>query len=183
MARMARSEDRTQYGPGAHAGHGFTFLPISVRFKGQSQGQVTENASYYIFTQGADGAFEAFLVNRWYNFTPQPSHRTLTAEEAEKEWSRSGLGLAVVTRQPLARTCVIIPNGPLYRRNKVVNHFSIMLQRRFCEEDEEGEKLGEKKKKKMKGRGRVGNLRIHDLEEELETSNDSDYSVADGEYR
>lgn len=90
MARMARGEDRTQYGPGAHASDEFTFVSVFVRFKGQSKGQVTENASYYIFMQCADGAFEAFLVNRWYNFTPQPSHRTLTAEEAEKEWSRSG---------------------------------------------------------------------------------------------
>lgn len=88
----------------------------------------------------------------------------------------------VVARQPLAITCVII-NVPLYRRNKVVNHFSIMLQRRLCEEDEEVEKPGEKKKKKKKARGRVGNLRIHDLEEEVEMSNDSDCSVGDGKYR
>lgn len=64
------------------------FPSVFVRFKGQSKGPVTENASYYILNQCADGAFEAFLVNRWYNFTPQPRHRTLTAEEAEKEWSR-----------------------------------------------------------------------------------------------
>lgn len=82
----------------------------------------------------------------------------------------------------MAIACVMTFSGPLYRRNKVVNHFSIMLQQRLCEEDEEGEKLGEKKKKK-KGRGRVGNLRIHDLEEELEMSNDSDWSVGDGKYR
>lgn len=89
----------------------------------------------------------------------------------------------MVARQPLAITCVIILNVPLYRRNKVVNHFSIMLQRRLCEEDEEGEKPGEKKKKKKKACGRVGNLRIHDLEEEVEMSNDSDCSVGDGKYR
>lgn len=64
----------------------------------------------------------------------------------------------------------------------MVNHFSIMLQRRLCEEEEEGEKPGEKKKKK-KNYGRVGNLRIHDLEEEPETSNDSDCSVGDGKHR
>lgn len=73
---------------------------------------------------------------------------------------------------------MIILNVPLYRRNKVVNHFSIMLQRRLCEDDEEDEKPGEKKK----ARGRVGNLRIHDLEDELEMSNDSDCSVGDGTY-
>uniref|UniRef100_A0A674N8X9 Transcription initiation factor IIF subunit alpha n=1 Tax=Takifugu rubripes TaxID=31033 RepID=A0A674N8X9_TAKRU len=124
------------------------------RFKGQRKGGVTENASYYIFTQCADGVFEAFPVNSWYNFTPISKHRTLTAEEAEEEWSR---------------------------RNKVVNHFSIMLQRRLREdqgedEEEESEKSGKKKKGGRKG----GDLRIHDLEEELEmSSEDSDWSAGE----
>uniref|UniRef100_A0A3Q4GZD0 Transcription initiation factor IIF subunit alpha n=1 Tax=Neolamprologus brichardi TaxID=32507 RepID=A0A3Q4GZD0_NEOBR len=126
------------------------------RFKGIKKGGVTENASYYIFTQCPDGAFEAFPVHGWYNFTPQAKHRTLTAEEAEEEWGR---------------------------RNKVVNHFSIMLQRRLREQErgdedeDEGEKSGKKKKK---GGGRGGDLRIHDLEDELEmSSDDSDSSMGD----
>ncbi|XP_066498423.1 general transcription factor IIF subunit 1 [Hoplias malabaricus] len=130
------------------------------RFKGLKKGGVTENASYYIFTQCADGAFEAFPVHGWYNFTPVAKHRTLTAEEAEEEWGR---------------------------RNKVVNHFSIMLQRRLREqehgeEDEEaaGEKGGKKKKKKG---SRGGDLRIHDLEDDLEMSSDESDSSGgeDGE--
>uniref|UniRef100_A0A3Q1JRU3 Transcription initiation factor IIF subunit alpha n=1 Tax=Anabas testudineus TaxID=64144 RepID=A0A3Q1JRU3_ANATE len=127
------------------------------RFKGLKKGGVTENASYYIFTQCPDGAFEAFPVNSWYNFTPLAKHRTLTAEEAEEEWGR---------------------------RNKVVNHFSIMLQRRLREqergedEEDEGEKSGKKKKK---GGGRGGDLRIHDLEDDLEmSSDDSDSSMGEG---
>lgn len=66
----------------------------------------------------------------------------------------------------------------------MVNHFSIMLQRRLREdhgedEEDEGEKSG-KKKKKSGGKG--GDLRIHDLEEELEmSSDDSDGSAGDGE--
>uniref|UniRef100_A0A8C7V5G4 Transcription initiation factor IIF subunit alpha n=1 Tax=Oncorhynchus mykiss TaxID=8022 RepID=A0A8C7V5G4_ONCMY len=120
------------------------------RFKGTKKGGITENASYYIFTQCPDGAFEAFPVNGWYNFVPQAKHRTLTAEEAEEECGGT--------------------------RNKVVNHFSIMLQRRLREQergpdddDEEGEKGGKKKKKKG---GRGGDLRIHDLEDDLELSSD-----------
>uniref|UniRef100_A0A3Q3MRD3 Transcription initiation factor IIF subunit alpha n=1 Tax=Labrus bergylta TaxID=56723 RepID=A0A3Q3MRD3_9LABR len=127
------------------------------RFKGQKKGGVTENASYYIFTQCPDGAFEAFPVHGWYNFTPLAKHRTLTAEEAEED-------------------------SPIWR-NKVVNHFSIMLQRRFREQErgpddeDEGEKSGKKKKK---GGGRGGDLRIHDLEEDLEmSSDDSDSSMGD----
>lgn len=71
-----------------------------------------------------------------------------------------------------------------YRRNKVVNHFSIMLQRRFREQErgeddeDEAEKSGKKKKK---GGGRGGDLRIHDLEDDLEmSSDDSDSSMGDG---
>ncbi|XP_008293677.1 general transcription factor IIF subunit 1 [Stegastes partitus] len=126
------------------------------RFKGLKKGGVTENASYYIFTQCPDGAFEAFPVHGWYNFTPLAKHRTLTAEEAEEEWGR---------------------------RNKVVNHFSIMLQRRLREQErgeddeDEADKSG-KKKKKSGGRG--GDLRIHDLEDDLEmSSDDSDSSMGD----
>ncbi|XP_041319621.1 general transcription factor IIF subunit 1-like, partial [Pyrgilauda ruficollis] len=58
------------------------------RFRGVKKGGVTENASYYIFTQCPDGAFEAFPVRNWFNFTPLARHRTLTAEEAEEEWER-----------------------------------------------------------------------------------------------
>ncbi|CAG04103.1 unnamed protein product, partial [Tetraodon nigroviridis] len=152
------------------------------RFKGQRKGGVTENASYYIFTQCADGAFEAFPVNSWYNFTPLSKHRTLTAEEAEEEWSRSATGSGLTWAGPGLPGLTV----PFCRRNKVVNHFSIMLQRRLreenCEDEEdEGEKSGKKKKKKGGGKG--GDLRIHDLEDELEmSSDDSDGSVEeDGE--
>lgn len=66
----------------------------------------------------------------------------------------------------------------------MVNHFSIMLQKRFREQErgeddeDEAEKQGKKKKK---GGGRGGDLRIHDLEDDLEmSSNDSDSSMGDG---
>lgn len=66
----------------------------------------------------------------------------------------------------------------------MVNHFSIMLQKRFREQDhgvddeDEAEKTGKKNKK---GGGRGGDLRIHDLEDDLEmSSNDSDSSMGEG---
>ncbi|KAF1584858.1 UNVERIFIED_CONTAM: General transcription factor IIF subunit 1, partial [Eudyptes pachyrhynchus] len=119
------------------------------KYKGVKKGGVTENASYYIFTQCPDGAFEAFPVQHWYNFTPLAKHRTLTAEEAEEEWER---------------------------RNKVLNHFSIMQQRRLRDQDEEEEE----KEKKAKKKG--GELKIHDLEDDLElSSEESEGSEAEGE--
>ncbi|XP_041280998.1 general transcription factor IIF subunit 1, partial [Onychostruthus taczanowskii] len=124
------------------------------RFRGVKKGGVTENASYYIFTQCPDGAFEAFPVRNWFNFTPLARHRTLTAEEAEEEWER---------------------------RNKVLNHFSIMQQRRLRDQDEEEEE--KEKGRKAPGKG-GGGLRIHDLEEDLElSSEESEASEAEGEGR
>ncbi|XP_036898587.1 general transcription factor IIF subunit 1 isoform X1 [Sturnira hondurensis] len=118
------------------------------RFRGIKKGGVTENTSYYIFTQCPDGAFEAFPVHNWYNFTPLARHRTLTAEEAEEEWER---------------------------RNKVLNHFSIMQQRRLKDQDHDEED----EEKDKRGRKKASELRIHDLEDDLEMS--SDDSEASGE--
>lgn len=66
-----------------------------------------------------------------------------------------------------------------------MNHFSIMLQRRLREqergEDEEDETEKSGKKKKKGGGGRGGDLRIHDLEDDLEmSSDDSDSSMGEG---
>ncbi|XP_032297693.1 general transcription factor IIF subunit 1 [Coturnix japonica] len=62
------------------------------------------------------------------------------------------------------------------RRNKVLNHFSIMQQRRLRDHGEEEEE--EKERQAKKG----GELRIHDLEDDLELSSDgSDGSDPDDE--
>ncbi|XP_043835676.1 general transcription factor IIF subunit 1 [Dromiciops gliroides] len=122
------------------------------RFKGVKKGGVTENTSYYIFTQCPDGAFEAFPVHNWYNFTPLARHRTLTAEEAEEEWER---------------------------RNKVLNHFSIMQQRRLKDQDHDED---EEEHKEKKSRKKSSELRIHDLEDDLDmSSDDSNGSGEEGE--
>lgn len=120
------------------------------KFKGIKKGGVTENTSYYIFTQCPDGAFEAFPVHNWYNFTPLARHRTLTAEEAEEEWER---------------------------RNKVLNHFSIMQQRRLKDQGQDEEE----EDKEKRARKKASELRIHDLEDDLEvTSDDSEASGEEG---
>ncbi|XP_002731241.1 general transcription factor IIF subunit 1-like [Saccoglossus kowalevskii] len=80
------------------------------RYKGKKEGGITDNSSYYIFMQGPDGAFEAFPLDSWYNFTPTITYKTLNAEEAEEEYGR---------------------------RDKVMNYFSIMVKKRLKEEDDE----------------------------------------------
>lgn len=60
----------------------------------------------------------------------------------------------------------------------MLNHFSIMQQRRLRDQDEEDED----KDKGRKAPGKGGGLRIHDLEEDLElSSEESEGSEAEGE--
>lgn len=74
------------------------------RFKGIRKGGILENASYYIFTQRDDGAFEAVPVSEWFDFMPVAKYKSLNAEEAEEEY---------------------------LRRGKTLNHFAIMLSKRL----------------------------------------------------
>ncbi len=45
---------------------------------------MTENASYFVFKQTTDGAFEAFPVEEWYNFTPVAKYKSLNADVSFK---------------------------------------------------------------------------------------------------
>lgn len=94
---------------------------------------MAENASYYVFTQAPDGAFEAFPVKEWYNFTAHQSYKALSYEEAEEKFGQ---------------------------RNNTYNYFNVMIRKRMQkeegEEDDEGEEGGEGKKKgKAKKKGEI----------------------------
>ncbi|GFS10145.1 general transcription factor IIF subunit 1 [Elysia marginata] len=126
------------------------------RYKGVREGTISENTSYYIFTKAADGAFEAFPVEEWYNFSPIVKYKYLNSDEAEEEFSR---------------------------RDKTLNYFSIMVKKRLkreedvAEEDEEGSK-GPKKTKKAKK-----DLILTDMDEwnDLKLSDDEDEDDFEGE--
>ena len=45
------------------------------RFKGTREGGVSDNTSFYVFTHGSDGAFEAFPISEWYNFIPMQRYK------------------------------------------------------------------------------------------------------------
>ena len=70
---------------------------------------MVQNAAYYIFTQADDGSFEAYPVDSQYRFTPVINYRTLTADEAEEEFSL---------------------------RNKTINYFSLMVKKRLTDTEE-----------------------------------------------
>ncbi|XP_015923447.2 general transcription factor IIF subunit 1 isoform X1 [Parasteatoda tepidariorum] len=117
------------------------------KYKGIREGGVTENASYYVFTQAADGTFEAYPVAEWYNFTPIQRYKALSAEEAEEEFGR---------------------------RDKVLNYFSIMVKKRLQkesieEEDEDGEKPSGKKKNKKQAK----DFKISDMDDWTKDSSES----------
>ncbi|CAG0894547.1 unnamed protein product [Cyprideis torosa] len=113
------------------------------RFKGIREGGVTENASFYVFTQAADGAFEAHPVSEWYNFTPVQRFKALTAEEAEEEFGR---------------------------RDRIMNFFSVMVKKKCkAEEGEEAADTSTKEEKgsKKKGASKKGaeDLQISEMDE------------------
>lgn len=121
-------------------------LLILIRYRGVKEGGVSENASYYIFTQAVDGAFEVFPVNHWYNFTPIQRYKSLTAEEAEEQFGRLIDKNIKISNTCTWRCYLIISIYFMYnfRRNKIYNYFSVMVRKRLKAEDdeaEEGEKL------------------------------------------
>jgi len=90
------------------------------KFKGIREGGVSDNSAWYVFMQAKDGAFEAYPIDEWYNFQPIQRYNSLNAEEAEEQFEK---------------------------RDKIMNYFSVMIQKkaRQDEEDPEEEKGAKKK--------------------------------------
>merc|ERR1712240_145841 len=86
-------------------------------------GGVSNNTTFYVFTHGKDGAFEAFPIKDWYNFTPIQRYKTLDAEEAEERFANRG---------------------------KVLNKWSVMVHRKLKPDQEDAELDGEEGEKKGK---------------------------------
>lgn len=101
------------------------------KYKGIREGGVSANTTYYVFTHGKDGAFEAFPIHDWYNFTPMMRYKTLDADEAEEKFAQRG---------------------------KILNKWAVMVNKKLrpgeegAEDEEEGEGIKTKKggKKEMK---------------------------------
>lgn len=116
------------------------------RYRGLREGGIAENASYYVFMQAPDGAFEAFPISEWYHFTPVQTYKTLNAEEAEEEFGR---------------------------RDKVFNYFSIMLKKRLKNEEEEGEGDENVKKKDKKSYKASDDFKISEMDDWVNSSDES----------
>jgi len=110
------------------------------KYKGIREGGVTNNTTYYVFTHGKDGAFEAFPISEWYNFTPIMRYKTLDADEAEEKFAQRG---------------------------KILNKWAVMVNKKLksgeegAEEDLDGEEAGKGKK----GKKGDTSFKISDMDE------------------
>ena len=57
-------------------------------FRGQREGGVAENASYYVFVNAPGQTIEAIPIKEWYNFIPRVQYKTIDAEEAEEKFAQ-----------------------------------------------------------------------------------------------
>ncbi|XP_064477121.1 general transcription factor IIF subunit 1-like [Ornithodoros turicata] len=117
------------------------------KFKGIREGGVSDNTSYYVFCKAPDGVFEAFPIEEWYNFNPIGRFKALTAEEAEEEFEK---------------------------RDKVMNHFSIMVRKKMAKEENLGQENAQEKKPKKEKK----DFKISDMDDWM---SDSDFEDEDGD--
>jgi len=93
------------------------------RYVGKKEGGVDQHSSYFIMSMNAgapsqagtasNGSFQLIPVSAWFGATTVANYKTLDDEEAEEEFSR---------------------------RDKILNHFNLMLQKRLKDEQaEDGE--------------------------------------------
>ncbi|XP_031636298.1 general transcription factor IIF subunit 1 [Contarinia nasturtii] len=113
------------------------------KFRGIREGGVGAYASFYVFAHAPDGAIEAYPLNEWYNFQPIQRYKALSAEEAEQVFGR---------------------------RNKVMNHFSLMMRHRL-KGDEEGQDDPEEAKLKLSGK-KGKEFKISDADDIMMDSDD-----------
>jgi len=107
------------------------------KYKGIREGGVSENTTFYVFTQGKDGSFEAYPVKDWYNFTPIMTYKTLDAEEAEEKFAQRG---------------------------KVLNKWAVMVHKKLKPDQDDAELDGEEADKK-KGPAGKKDLKISDMDD------------------
>lgn len=122
-------------------------------FRGQREGGVSDNTTFYVFTHAADGSMEAYPIKEWYNFVPRVAYKTLDAEEAEEQFAK---------------------------RDKILNHWSMILSKKLKPgQDDDDLDLDEDEKKK-KGKGKKSNgkkekdFKISDMDDDWDHEAEED---------
>jgi len=108
------------------------------KYKGVREGGVTANTTYYVFTHGKDGAFEAYPINEWYNFTPMMRYKTLDADEAEEKFAQRG---------------------------KILNKWAVMVNKKLKPDQEDEALDGDEGGNKKKGGKEKKEFKISDMDD------------------
>lgn len=163
------------------------------KYKGIREGGVTENTSYYVFFQAPDGAFEAFPVNEWYNFTPFQRYNTMSLEEAEEKFNKRGEILNYFTLKTMNKTKEGNEEGDNKKAGpSVKKEFKVSdmddwydseneMKYESGSEDEEKPKTKNSKEKKKDKKKKKDSDDEND-EEPLEESDEGDYDDKEVDY-
>lgn len=126
-------------------------------YKGQREGGVSDNTTFYVFTNAPDGCFEAYPIKEWYNFVPRVTYQTLDADEAEEKFAQRG---------------------------KILNHWAVKLQKKLKPDQDDDDDLDDEdgKKGKKKGGKKEKDFKISDMDDdwmggsgdELDSESDDD---------
>jgi len=124
-------------------------------YRGQREGGISENASYYVFLNQPGRAIEAIPIKEWYNFIPRVAYKTLDAEEAEEKFAQRGT---------------------------ILNMWALKINKKLKPEDEGAEiDDDETKKSKKSGKKTEKEFKISDMDDELMGSGDELDSDSDEE--
>ena len=115
------------------------------KFRGTREGGIGDNSSYYVFAHNEDGTITAYPLKEWHSFQPIQRFKPLSAEQAEEEFTK---------------------------RSACVNKWSMKLKMQLNGEDaEEAEEI--KPKKGSKFSDKMSALKISDMDEFMNTSDES----------
>lgn len=164
------------------------------KYKGIREGGVTENTSYYVFFQAPDGAFEAFPVNEWYNFTPFQRYNTMSLEEAEEKFTKRGEILNYFTLKTMNKTKEGGEEGDSKKAGpSVKKEFKVSdmddwydseneMKSESGSDDEEKPKTKNSKNKKKDKKKKKKDSDDENDEEPLEESDEGDYDDKEVDY-
>merc|ERR1711981_420138 len=123
-------------------------------YRGQREGGISENASYYVFLNQPGRAIEAIPIKEWYNFIPRVAYKTLDAEEAEEKFAQQG---------------------------KILNMWALKINKKLKPGEEAEIDDDETKKGKKSGKKTEKEFKISDMDDELMGSGDELDSDSDEE--
>jgi len=120
---------------------------VTKEFQGKKEGGIGEGSMYFVMTQTKESSFEVHPVQDWCVFKKKITHRTLTDEEAEREWNS---------------------------RDKILNKLNFMARKRLALPEPEDEEEEESTKPKKSDNVTSFGLKVHDNDDDVGLMSSSD---------